>query len=154
MKKSVFILMLALILFIPGCIQKTPQNIPPTEQHYEIRKLDDYLTSVREQAATITASLEKDPLTQTDMNVKSQELYKLWDDALNYVWDELKGVLSEEQFANLQDEQRTWETEKESAEDRDFIMYSGFAGNCGTLSTATRTAVSASVSDSVLYYRQ
>lgn len=75
--------------------------------------LESYMTSIEEQSDSIKYSLENDPLTQTEMNEKSQELYELWDDALNYLWGELKNVLSEEDFEELRDVQRTWITEKE-----------------------------------------
>ena len=32
--------------------------------------------------------------------MKSQELYELWDNALNYLLDELESSLSEEEFSN------------------------------------------------------
>ena len=47
------------------------------------------------------------------MNIKSQELYDLWDGALNDLWDKLQYNLSEEEFSKLLDEQRTWIAEKE-----------------------------------------
>ena len=50
------------------------------------------------------------------MNSKSQELYELWDNALNYLWSELKRILPEEEFLELQDEQLVWITEKEAAQ--------------------------------------
>lgn len=49
------------------------------------------------------------------MNVKSQELYELWDGALNYLWSELKNDLTEEEFEQLLEEQRIWIAEKEKA---------------------------------------
>ena len=49
------------------------------------------------------------------MNLKSQELYELWDGALNYLWGELKDSLPEEDFSKLLDEQRIWIVEKEKS---------------------------------------
>ena len=74
---------------------------------------DDYILFVKEKSDIIKNSLEQDTLTQTDMNIKSQELYELWDDALNYLWGELKNSLLEEEFEKLQAEQRIWIEEKE-----------------------------------------
>lgn len=89
------------------------QNVPSKE---EIRNsLNDYLTSVKEQADAINTSLENDILTQQEMNIKAEELYKLWDDALNHVWGVLKDNLSEDEFAQLLDGQRTWIDAKEKA---------------------------------------
>lgn len=75
--------------------------------------LKDYMASIEEQSANIKASLENDVLTQYDMNAKSAELYKLWDDALNYLWKIIKDRLPEDEFAKLLDEQRAWIKEKE-----------------------------------------
>ena len=78
-------------------------------------ELDTYITSIKEQSDIIKASLENDDLTQMEMNTKSQELYELWDDALNYLWGEVKASLSEDEFSKLLNEQRTWITEKEKS---------------------------------------
>ena len=80
-----------------------------------VNKWNDYLASVKEQADMIKASLEKDPLSQNEMNMKSEELFGLWDGALNYLWGELKERLPEDEFAKLLDEQRVWIAEKEKA---------------------------------------
>ncbi len=76
-------------------------------------KLSAYMTSLKEQSDAIKASLEKEELTQLEMNTKSEELYKLWDDALNYLWKELKAKLPEDEFAKLLDAQRIWIADKE-----------------------------------------
>ena len=131
MKKSVLILILAIVFFATGCVnedEKVTQVLPTTENtsqeneateqnsfpSYPIGdRLDDYMTSVKEQSDTIKTYLEHDALTQADMNVKSQGLYELWDDALNYLWGELKISLPKEEFVKLQDDQRIWIAEKE-----------------------------------------
>ena len=83
---------------------------------YEISDpLNAYLASVEAQSDSIKHSLSQDFLTQPEMNQKSQELYTLWDDALNDLWSELKRVLPENEFAELLNEQRAWITEKEAA---------------------------------------
>lgn len=76
--------------------------------------LDEYLNTVKEQSDLIGASLENDPLTQTEMNLKSEELSKLWDEALNRVLEELEKSLPEEEFAHLQQEQSIWKTNRET----------------------------------------
>ncbi len=109
MKKNVLMLVLAIAIFTAGCGNedvKAPQ---------ESQIIEDYMTSTIEQSNIIKASLEQDALTQIDMNTKSQELYEVWDDALNYLWNELKNSLSEEEFSKLLDEQRVWIAEKEKS---------------------------------------
>ena len=63
----------------------------------------------------IRLSIERDNLTQAEMNEKSLELYELWDGALNTVWSELKTNLTEEEFQDLLKEQRVWIAEKEAS---------------------------------------
>ena len=89
------------------------QNVPSKEEIQD--SLNAYITSIKEQADAINASLENDILNQQEMNMKAEELYKLWDDALNHVWGVLKNSLPEEEFAQLLDGQRTWIDAKEKA---------------------------------------
>lgn len=91
-----------------------------TEQNgfssYDVNEgLDEYMAFIKEQSDIIQDSLEHDTLTQADMNMKSQELYELWDDALNYLWGEVKSSITEEEFEKLLDEQRIWIEEKEKS---------------------------------------
>jgi len=138
MKKSALMLILGITIFAVGCGKedvKTPHvsqtmedsNVTmddETDSQAEVGKDDvlnndnsvewnEYMVSIKEQSDGIKYFLENDAMTQMDMNTKSQELYELWDDALNYLWGELKGSLSEEEFLKLQDEQRKWIAEKE-----------------------------------------
>lgn len=89
-----------------------------TEQNgfssYEI-SLAGQLASIREQADAVSASLQNDPLTQAEMNLKSQELYELWDCALDAVLHALESTLSEEELAALTEEQQAWIAEKDAA---------------------------------------
>lgn len=78
-------------------------------------RIADMMAATEEWALTIRASLENDPLTQADLNMKSMELYQTWDSALNTLWAELKEQLPEEEFAVLLEEQRAWISEKEQA---------------------------------------
>ena len=100
-------------------VETTEEETAETEQEensgYDISSVEDYLASVKEQSLTIKDYLENEAMTQTDMNVKSQELYELWDEALNYLWGELKTNLPENDFSKLLEEQRSWITEKETA---------------------------------------
>ena len=89
------------------------QNVPSREDILD--SLNDYLASIKEQADAINTSFENDILTQQEMNIKAEELYKLWDDALNHVWGVLKNSLPEDEFAELLDGQRTWIDAKEKA---------------------------------------
>lgn len=83
---------------------------------YEILNvIDEMMKDVKELSDKINTSLENDVLTQLEMNEKSSELYKVWDDALNTLWAELKDTLSKDEFEDLLNEQRLWIKEKEKA---------------------------------------
>ena len=134
MKKLVLMLVLGIAIFVAGCgnedtksthesqtmedtnITRDTEAESQTEaEQNDISSYDDYMTSIMKQSDIIKASLEQDTLTQMDMNLKSQELYELWDDALNYLWGELKDSLPEEEFSKLLDNQRIWIAEKEKS---------------------------------------
>ena len=89
-------------------------NIENSIEGYDIAKLDKYMAEVEEKASIVQKSLENDELSQTDMNMKSQELYELWDKALNYLWEELQNNLPEDQFEGLKEEQIRWISKKEA----------------------------------------
>ena len=120
MLKSVLTLILTIALLaaeLAGGNVPLPQILPAAEPDtvQSAGGLDDYMTSVAVQSSAIKDFLEYEAMTQTDMNLKSQELYELWDGALNYLWAELKNRLPEEDFAALENEQLAWNTEKEHA---------------------------------------
>lgn len=129
MKKRIVMLILAVAILAVGCGSKDMNESHGTqviensniikdtenESHTEIDKLDDYMTTIKEQSDAIKSFLENDAQTQTEMNMKSQELYELWDNALNYLWDELESSLSEKEFSKLLSQQRIWIAEKEKS---------------------------------------
>ncbi|MBR4944994.1 MAG: DUF1311 domain-containing protein [Peptococcaceae bacterium] len=137
-KKLTILLMLAIMLFAAGCgngsetvPEQADNNTPPVTEPADENSdandmtdagepavnaaLADYMASVEEQSDAIKYSLENDVLNQSELNMKSQELYELWDGALNYLWGELKNQLPEDQFAELLKEQLTWIDQKEQA---------------------------------------
>ena len=77
--------------------------------------LNSYIRSIEEQSDAIKYYLENEAMSQYDLNVKSQELYELWDGALNYLWGEIRNVLPAADFEKLLDEQLTWIADKEKA---------------------------------------
>ena len=139
MKKNIVMLLLSIVVCVTGCAGKeeekvqvsvvteeettaeeyTEQETGNAEQNetssYDKSKVDDYMVSVEEQSDRIKNFLEYEAMTQLDMNEKSQELYEIWDGALNYLWGELKTILSDAEFETLLEEQRTWISEKEAA---------------------------------------
>lgn len=63
----------------------------------------------------IRTSLEQEPLTQADMNLKSEELRALWDEALSSLLAEAKNVLPAEKMDALTTEQTAWLESTEKA---------------------------------------
>ena len=47
------------------------------------------------------------------MNMLSYEIYQIWDDVLNELWNTLKLTLDQEKMDNLLEEQRAWIVTKE-----------------------------------------
>ena len=158
MKKSILVLMLGLAICAAGCGKEGAEETPVSQTIEEvstkageeaainIEDLDAYIASVKEQADIIETSLENDPLTQMDMDVKSQELLKIWDNALNYLWGELKNSQSEEEFSKLLDEQRAWIEEKEKA-----VEEAGKEMEGGSLYTLVVNLEAASITEERVY---
>ena len=78
-------------------------------------RLDAQLASTRELADALNASLADALLTQGDMNLKSCELYELWEYALNAVLHALQNTLPAKELAALTEEQQAWIAEREKA---------------------------------------
>ena len=112
------LLMLSMVLFLTGCRQDpaaTGEKNPPAATQGMDR--DHYLANVKEQSAALKASLEKDSLTQTELNQKSGELAALWDGALAYLLEEAEKALSETERAQLAADQKAWLESKQQAMD-------------------------------------
>ena len=106
---------------------KTPETSCIVITHYQ--RLLDYIkpdvvhvlykgrivkTAGPELALEIENSIENDPLTQTEYNEKTGQLYQMWDSDLNAVWRELKVILDAESFEEALFEQREWIATKEA----------------------------------------
>ena len=76
---------------------------------------EEYMTYVKGKSDAIKASLENDPLTQADMNMKSEELHVLWRTALAMVLDDAAKVLPEAEWNTLTEEQNAWTEATEKA---------------------------------------
>ncbi len=132
MKKIALLLIAALVIltagFATGCANDASnvnQENTAGQNTVSNEAIDAYLASVKEQADAINTSLEQDELTQSEMNAKSLELAELWDGAMNYLLDELKNRLSEEEYSKLQDAQATWATEKDNTVNAAGAEYEG-----------------------------
>lgn len=84
---------------------------------YSTNILDTIRFSVHhseEVAAEVDIWLEEH-YTQADMNYGAQQKYLIWDDTLNQLWRDLKGLLSEEEMQQLTKEELQWIKDKEAA---------------------------------------
>lgn len=118
MKK--YILILLLLLLLTGCGKDTEEAAPltptPTQAVTAEKNIyDEYMADIESRSDAMKKSLAEDDLTQFDLNMKSKELYDLWDGALNYLWGELKNATPEDEFADLTEEQLAWIEAKEAA---------------------------------------
>lgn len=144
-KKRFLIMMLLGVFFVLGCekeeekavqttaVTEETDSVVETETATEIetetkaetesventvadkRDYESYMASLKEQSDAIKYSLENEALTQYDMNMKSQELYQLWDNALNDLWKDIENTLQGEAYDLLLEKQLSWIEEKEKA---------------------------------------
>ncbi|MBO5069041.1 MAG: DUF1311 domain-containing protein [Roseburia sp.] len=77
--------------------------------------IKEMIATTEESAALLENSIKNDNLTQTEYNEKTQQLYEVWDMALNTIWSSLKQTLEEEAMESLLAEQREWIDTKERA---------------------------------------
>lgn len=126
----------------------SPENTEPeqTERDDSCEWLDDYMASLKAQSDDIKTSLEEDTLSQTEMNRKAQDLYVLWDDALNDLWGKLQDNLPEDEFDKLFDEQLQWIEDKENAVEEAGKEYEG-----GSLYPLITNSKAAAVTETRVY---
>lgn len=103
MKKTITILFLLCLMAV--CLTGCQKN---ADSAADMAGLADYLATVEAQSNALKSSLEKDGLTQNEMNQKSGELCDVWDAALNRMLAEAKKVLPAAEMEKLTDEQSTW----------------------------------------------
>ncbi len=120
MKKIVLLIVLSLVILTVGCTtdlsNAKPENSAAEQNNtLSIEEIDKYLAGVKAQSDAINTSFENDPLTQLDLNMKAEELSELWDGAMNYLLDELKNRLPEDEYSKLQNDQLTWIAERDTA---------------------------------------
>lgn len=107
---------------------------------------EDYMVFMKKQSDEIKTSLEQDLLTQTEMNLKSEELRDLWEDVLNVLLDEAKKILPEADWKNLTAEQKAWEAERIAA-----VEAAGKANEGGSLHALTVNSEAAACAEERVY---
>lgn len=73
----------------------------------------EQFSETEEQSGQLKDSIDHDDLSQTEYNLKSGELYQLWDQSLNDLWKVLESVCDEDQIEMLRDAQAEWIAERD-----------------------------------------
>lgn len=84
-----------------------------TSENRIIDSIEMEMTMMEKKSQMYKTDLENGDQAQQDMNTKTEEWYKLWDDELNVVWNNIQSTLPEDKFNELQQEQTEWIERKE-----------------------------------------
>lgn len=91
-----------------------------------IERADALISDTAQQGARLKQKLQTDAsLDQSELNEISMELYRLWDSALNQVWDILGKVKTASEMEQLTALEREWIQEKEAAVKAAGAVYEG-----------------------------
>ena len=127
MKKIVW--MLTLLALLALCLAGCGSNDAPVAEDGAAPRLSTeaaaYIEQTRARSEALRSSLENDALTQTEMNVTSQELRELWEGAMARLLEEAARILPEAELAQLTADQFVWEAESQSAVDAASQPYTG-----------------------------
>ena len=117
MKKTLIVMLMLCLLTacLAGC-QKKADPAEKKEAAPAVIVLED-LSGAEAKARALRESLEKDALTQAEMNEKSAELYALWEAEMNRLLEAAQKKLSAAELEALSAEQAAWlETRTQAAE--------------------------------------
>ncbi len=118
----------------------TPDNVA----EYDVQAK---LSEAEEKAAALEKKLYEDSsLSQADMNDLSYEIYTVWDDTLNSIWQALNDSLDKDTMDALLEEQRTWITEKEKE-----VKQTGEAAGGGSLAPLVSNQRAAKLTETRVY---
>ena len=131
-------------------LESTPCTIETTvpETTAIVPEVIPRLDTAESEAARLYERLVTDStLTQADMNDLSYEMYRVWDDLLNEIWQQLATVLPADSMQKLTEEERQWITEKEDAVHRAAAVYGG-----GSLAGSSANQKAAALTRQRVYY--
>lgn len=81
----------------------------------EIVAINAELSKLEKEALNMTNQLESGRLAQQEMNHLSYDLYKMWDDELNRLWQRIKNKMDADEMKQLTINERQWIKAKEQA---------------------------------------
>ena len=115
--KKIMVLLAALSItaVLAGCAGTVAESSELSKEGTVSFSLESDLAQVAAKAKVLQDKLEKETLTQAEMNATAEELYRLWNDELNAVWALLQNKLPSDEMEKLTEEERTWIAEKEKA---------------------------------------
>jgi uncharacterized protein YecT (DUF1311 family) len=142
-QKMTILICTMMILLCTGCGAKAGAPVQTTEETESLEQRADVISETEEDAQvlnndgenkvsqeTINGSIQDElarvesisgeyenadwgSMGQQDMNQRTAEWYKLWEDELNSLWSRLKGTLDDKAMAKVLNEQREWLTRKD-----------------------------------------
>ena len=80
----------------------------------EASYIDQRTAQAEEEGAALAEELNEGNLPQQQLNMKSYELFQVWDNALNDIWSYLKDTLDAETMEALTEEELAWIEKKEA----------------------------------------
>lgn len=72
------------------------------------KKFLEGFSDIEKQSEDLKNMINNGDLSQTDYNLKTGDLYALWDDTLNDLWNVLEKTLSKDEMDSLIEEENTW----------------------------------------------
>lgn len=103
----------------PAAIIETEEGQSP-----QAAQIAMIISNAEKKSAPLEEELQTE-LTQTELNIASGELYKVWDETINSVWGILRETMDEQAFARLLEEQLLWIERKELEIQRATAGYEG-----------------------------
>lgn len=93
--------------------EETEKEEEEQTQDFSVDDLEEMLLSTEDESDSLEDSITNDLLSQMEYNEKTEQLYKLWDSALNKVWEALEQTQDAETMSSLIVEERQWIALKE-----------------------------------------
>lgn len=83
------------------------------------------INNLKDASDSMKKEMQETEMTQTEMNKKSEEIAKMWDELLNEMWGTLKNTLPEDEMEQLTIEEREWIASKEDELEKISKEYEG-----------------------------
>lgn len=77
------------------------------------KKFLEGFNDIEKQSEELKNLINNEDLSQTDYNLKTGDLYTLWDNTLNDLWNVLSKTLSKDEMDSLTEEENAWIADKE-----------------------------------------